>query len=36
MKMALDMEENYQKSLLLMKKAAAGGASLIVFPELRL
>lgn len=36
MKMALDMEENYQKSLLLMKKAAAGGASLIVFPEIQL
>lgn len=36
MKMALDMEENYQKSLLLMKKAVAGGASLIVFPEIQL
>lgn len=36
MKMSLDMEENYQKSLLLMKKAAAGGASLIVFPEIQL
>ena len=36
MKMAPDMETNYQKTLLLIKKAAAGGASLIVFPEIQL
>ena len=36
MKMAQDVEANYQKTLQLIKEAAAGGASLIVFPEIQL
>lgn len=36
MKMARGVEVNYQKTLQLIKEAAAGGASLIVFPEIQL
>lgn len=36
MKMSADMEENYQKSLELIAKAAEEGAELICFPEIQL
>lgn len=36
MKMARDVELNYQKTLQLIKESASGGASLIVFPEIQL
>jgi predicted amidohydrolase len=36
MKMAQDVEMNYQKTLRLIKEAAVGNAALIVFPEIQL
>ena len=36
MKMAPDVEANYQKTLRLIKEAAVGNAALIVFPEIQL